>query len=55
MPHELLMQKLQELKELLEKERNIFPKDGWTNLLKMKAQDNVDNAITNIHESIIIQ
>ena len=48
MPHEQLLELLANLKLLLEKERDIRVKDGWTNLLKQKAESNVDNAITQI-------
>ena len=52
MPHELLLQKLQQLKELIEKEREITAKNGWTHMMKMRGQERIDNAIIDIQETI---
>lgn len=52
MPHEQLMELLNNLKRLIEKERNMVVMDGWSSLCKKKAEDNVDNAITILEEAV---
>lgn len=52
MPHEKLLEMIADLKRLLEKERNMVVKDGWSNMCKQRAEQNVDNAIIELQDIV---